>query len=432
MIAEGMNVEYKREYVDDVKQAVIAFANCDGGDIVIGVDDDGHVRGVSDADDVMLRVTNAIRDAIRPDVTMFVTCTCETMSKRRVVRISVRRGTARPYYLHGKGVRPEGVFVRQGASTVPASDAAILAMIKETSGDSYESARSIAQELTFEASAARSADAGLDFGAAQMRTLKLIGDDGAFTDLAFLLSDQCTHTMKLALFEGSEKTVFKDRREITGSLFTQLDGAFEFIDKHNRTRADFPGLARVDTRDYPIEALREALLNAVVHRDYSFSGPALVSMFDDRIEFVTIGGLVRGISMSDVMLGVSALRNPNLANVLYRLRFIEGYGTGIMKINECYRDFERKPKIEASDNAFKITLPNVNFGREQAGRVHRASAREEVVVDLCRKNGSVMRRDVQSALGVSQATAGIILREMTERGTLIKEGAGRMVRYYMK
>ena len=116
-----------------------------------------------------------------------------------------------------------------------------------------------------------------------MRTLHLIGDDEMYTNLAFLLSEQCTHMIKLAVFEGSKKSVFKDRRERSGSLLEQMEEAFDYIERYNRTRAEFSGLDRLDMRDYPPEAIREALLNAIVHRDYSFSGAALISIFEDRI-----------------------------------------------------------------------------------------------------------------------------------------------------
>lgn len=336
MLIENKTTELKREYVDDIKNTVIAFANCDGGTLYIGVNDDGSVCGVDNVDDVMLRVTNAIRDAVRPDVTMFVECRNEVVDEIPVVCVTVQRGTARPYYLHSKGIRPEGVYVRQGASTVPATDAAILSMIKETSGDSYEAARSLNQQLTFEKATAFFRKRKVAFGKTQMRTLHLIGEDDTYTNLAFLLSDQCSHTLKLAVFEGSKKTVFKDRQELTGSLLEQLEEAFAYIERYNRTRAEFSGLDRVDLRDYPPEAVREALLNAIVHRDYAFSGSTLISIFEDRIEFVTIGGLVKGITLEDVKLGVSVLRNQHLANIFYRLRLIEAYGTGILKINESY------------------------------------------------------------------------------------------------
>ena len=441
MLVEGKTVELKREYVDDIKKTAAAFANCDGGTVYIGIDDDGSICGVPDADATMLRVTNALRDGIRPDMMMFVDCRYTDMNGKAVVTVSVQRGTARPYYLRDKGIRPEGVYVRQGASTVPASDAAILNMIRETSGDSYEAARSINQQLTFEHCSAFFKKRELDLGPQQMRTLNMIGKDGTFTNLAFLLSEQCTHTIKLAVFEGSKKSVFKDRTELSGSLLEQLEAAFDYIDRYNRTRAEFQGLDRLDSRDYPVVAVREALLNAIIHRDYSFSASTLISIFDDRIEFVSIGGLVKGMSLDDIMLGVSALRNQNLANIFYRLRLIEAYGTGILKINESYSDSSIKPSIEATSNAFKIILPNLNYAKENGSNTEEASRpltsvskkaeRVETVVNLCRKNGFIVRKDIEQALCVSQATAILLLREMVADGLLTKKGAAKTLRYYL-
>ena len=197
MFTENKTTEFKRKYVDDIKNTIIAFANCDGGTLYIGVDDDGTVCGVDDIDDTMLRVTNAIRDAVRPDITMFVECHNDVINQKPVVCVTVQRGTARPYYLQRKGIRPEGVYVRQGASTVPATDASIISMIKETSGDSYEAARSLNQQLTFHKAADFFKKRKIEFGKSQMRTLHMIGEDNTYTNLAFLLSEQCTHMIKL-------------------------------------------------------------------------------------------------------------------------------------------------------------------------------------------------------------------------------------------
>lgn len=440
MLIENKVIEFKREYVDDIKNIIISFANCDGGTLYIGINDDGSVCGVDNVDDTMLRVTNAVRDAIRPDMTMFIECRNEIMDEKNVVCVFVQRGTARPYYLHSKGIRPEGVYVRQGASTVPASTSAILKMIKETCGDSYEKARSINQNLTFDKTTAFFKKRNIVFEKSKMRTLHLIGDDDTYTNLAYLLSERCSHTIKLAVFEGSEKTIFKDRIELSGSLLEQLEAAFEYINRYNRTRAEFSGLERLDMKDYPIEAVREALLNTIVHRDYSFSGSTLISIFEDRIEFVTIGGLVKGILLEDIKLGVSVLRNQYLANVFYRLKLIEAYGTGILKINESYNNYLVKPLIETTENAFKVTLPNTNYHKEnkpkentQNNSKNYLSEKEErinKILEICRQKGFVVRKDIEAKLGVSQATAILLLRELVNDGVLLKIGKAKSLRYF--
>jgi len=438
MLTESKTEELKREYVDDIKKTITAFANTDGGQIFIGVEDDGTVCGVSKPDDVMQQVTNSTRDSIRPDITLFTECSVDVIEDKNVVVVRVQRGTSRPYYLAGKGLRPEGVFVRQGSSTVPATETAILNMIKETSGDCYENARSLNQQLTFEKTAAFFAKRDVSFESAQMKTLNLIGADNMYTNLALLLSDQCAHTVKLAVFEGSKKAIFKERREFSGSLLQQLDDAYQFIDLYNKTRSEFEGLNRIDMRDYPPEAIREALLNAVVHREYSYSGSTLISIFDDRTEFVTIGGLVKGISFNDIMLGVSVLRNQHLANVFYRLKLIEAYGTGILKILECYESEDPKPQIEVSDNAFKITLPNTNAVRSIPSQYMSLkepviSEKKEQVLQLFAKRDFFARKDVEAALDVSQATAIALLREMVEDGLIEKSAhGGNRTKYIIK
>lgn len=435
---EGKNIEFKRQYTDDIKYAVLAFANTEGGTLYIGINDDGSVEGVENPDAVMLQVMNMIRDNIRPDITVSVDCSTELMENKHVVVLIIQRGVARPYYLANKGIRPAGVYVRQGASSVPASETAILQMIKESSGDVYEEARSLNQNLTFKEAEAYFAKKHLQFGDAQKRTLQLISADGTYSNLGMLLSDQCISIIKLAVFEGSKKTVFHDRKELSGSLFKQLEDAYAYINQFNYTRSEFPGLERVDTRDYPPEAVREALLNAVIHREYGIGGPTLISIFDDRIEFVTIGGLVKGLSLADIKLGVSMLRNKNLANVFYRLHLIEAYGTGLLKIDECYADCAVKPQLLATDNAFKLVLPNINFAAKRvknyslADESKTASKKEEryqIVLELARKNSLVTRSMIEKALHVSTSTAVLVLKKLLQMGLLKKYGEGRNVSY---
>ncbi|MDO5150977.1 MAG: putative DNA binding domain-containing protein [Oscillospiraceae bacterium] len=423
---ENNNTEFKREFVDEIKKTVIAFANTAGGKIYIGIDDDGRTVGVSDPDGVMLKCSNAIRDAIRPDVTMFVNYGVETRGHKHVVVVGVQRGTSVPYYLESKGIRPAGVYVRQGASSVPASETAILKMIKETDGDKYENLRSIQQELTFTAAEKEFDTDGVLFNEHTMRTLKLISEDGVYTNLGLLLSDQCPHTIKAAVFEGTNKCIFKDRAEFTGSLLEQINSVYEYVNRYNRTRSEFEGLHRIDIRDYPIEAIREALLNAVVHRDYAFSASILVSIFDDRIEIVSIGGLVRGITQDEIFMGLSVQRNESLANVFYRLSLIEAFGTGIPKIFRLYEDYNVKPTIETSENAFKITLPNTVSPREVKHEQKPDNSPDDSdILSPFRKKGEVTRSEIEKSANISQASASRIVRRLVAEGKLTKTGNGK-------
>ena len=434
---ETETVELKSIVMDDIKKEIIAFANCDGGTVYVGVADDGTVLGIENADECALQISNMVRDAVKPDVTMFIhyeTLDCEG---KAVVAVNIQRGTNRPYYLAKKGLRPEGVYVRQGYSSVPATDTAIRQMIKETDGDSFENMRSINQALTFEATKKEFEKRNVAFGQPQMQTLKIVSADGIYTYLGLLLSEQCPHTIKAAVFEGTNQNVFKDRREFSGSLMQQLNEVYDYIDFHNQTHATFQKLLRIDTRDYPEVAVREALLNSLVHRDYSFRASTLISIYEDRIEFVSIGGLLPGLELDDLMMGVSVCRNPHLANVFYRLQLIEAYGTGMKKIMGAYADAPVQPKIMTTNNAFKIILPNVNAVQKAAKApeeiektaVPISDPNKEKILRFLTEHQVITRKEAQALLEVSQSTAGRVLKSMVDNGQLKQLGGSRTTRY---
>lgn len=448
-VFENLDLEFKEIYVPELKKDIVAFANTEGGSLYIGIRKDGVVVGVDDPDDVMLRVASGLKDGIRPDIMPFVKIQNIERDGKSVVEVAVEIGTGRPYYLQDKGLKPSGVYVRKGSASQPLSDEGIREMILESSGKSYEKCRSMNQELTFTVFQKEMAARNMESGITQMRTLRMIDENGLFTNLALLLSDQCEHTIKVAIFQGIEKTVFRDRKEFSGSLLHQLNEIYHMIDMFNKTMATFSGLNRTDKRDYPEDAVRESLLNCIVHRDYSFSGSTLINLYDDRIEFVSLGGLVSGLSMEAVLMGVSQSRNPNLAAVFYRMRLIESYGTGIGKIQRLYKN-ESTPIFETAKGVFRVVLPNCNdntvsdnvshhttikieevmktetevISGTKATVVH-SSDSMELVYRLAKEKGQIKRKDVENLLDVKSTRAYVILNTMVEEGRLRINGTGR-------
>ncbi len=425
---ESETVELKSEIVPDICKEVIAFANTQGGILYIGVQNDGTVIGIDNTDTAQLRLNNMIRDSIKPDVTMFIRYEAMMVEGKQILAVTVQKGTDRPYYLGSKGLKPSGVYVRNGTSTDPSTDTAIRKMIKETDGDSFEEMRSLEQNLTFLVADEQFTKCKVAFDIAKQKTLGLMSADGVYSNVGLLLSDQCTTTIKAATFSGKDQSEFQDRREFTGSLFRQMEELYGYLDLRNQTRATFDGLYRTDTRDYPEEALREALMNSLVHRDYSFSASTLVSVYDDRVEFVSVGGLPTGIALEDIMLGLSVCRNPKLAAVFYRLKLIEAYGTGIPKIMKAYAGTDLEPKVEVTSNAFKITLPNRNA--TVTATVPRGD--EAKILAFLNDHDYVVRSDVDSLLKVSQATANRLLKRMVAEGLLYQDGSGRNTKYRKK
>ena len=223
----------------------------------------------------------------------------------------------------------------------------------------------------------------------------------------------------------------------------QMNDVYDFIDFHNQTRATIERLLRIDVRDYPEIAVREALLNLLVHRDYSFSASALISIYADRIEFVSIGGLMPGIDLEDIMIGISICRNQDLANVFYRLHLIEAYGTGMGKIMRAYEGMKEKPSIETTKNAFKIILPNINekyetgkFSAPKAESITSSTVRaekilsnEERVLEYTQSHGTITRNDVIELLEVSTSTASRVIRKMVKSNLLKQNGKARNTNY---
>lgn len=371
---------------------------------------DAFIKGASekldDPDATALQISNMVRDAIKPDITMFLHYETLEENGKKIVAVDIQRGTDRPYYIAKKGMRPEGVYARQGYLAVPATDAAIRQMIKETDGDRFEAMRSMNQELTFETTEKEFQLRKIEFGTQQMRTLKLIDQDGLYSNLAMLLSDQCVHTIKVAVFQGKDQTVFKDRREFAGALMKQMNDVYDYIDFHNQTHATIEKLLRIDVRDYP------------------------------------------EIDLEDVMAGISVCRNQDLANVFYRLHLIEAYGTGISKIIGAYADEEEKPVIETTRNAFKIILPNINAMREKVRisepeakeenpgtnkeDTQELSSEEEQVLEYAGKHEDFTKNDVVSLLKVSASTAARVIRGLVERNFLKRNGKARNTYYTLQ
>jgi ATP-dependent DNA helicase RecG len=296
-------------------------------------------------------------------------------------------------------------------------------MIKLSDGDKFETARSLTQQLTWGAAAEEFARCGVEFGEGQKRTLGIVGADGLHTNLGLLLSDQCAHTIKFAVWSGVGKGEFKTRKEVEGSVLKQMRSAFDFLSLSNNLAATFSGLDRIEQYDYPEEAVREAMLNAIVHRDYAFSGSIIVNIYDDRMEFVSLGGLVGGLRAEDLFMGVSQPRNEKLANVFYRLRHIEAYGTGLPRIMRFYEGFAVKPEISATHGAFMLTLPNMNHARPLgAGRGQKPQ--HKVVLDYLKDNPFITNEIVQEILSVKQTRAYAVMREMASEGLIVKQDNG--------
>ncbi len=444
---ESQTVEFKREVCANFCREVVAFANSEGGTIYVGVEDDGSVCGVDDADATMLRIAGMIESNVEPDVRRYVHMQVQEVEGKAVVSVEVEEGDRKPYCIAQKGYTPAGVYIRMGTSCSHASNELIRAMILDSDGNAFEGQRCREQNLTFAAAAAVFEGAGIPFAPENMRTLGICGPDGCFTNLGLLLSDQNPFEVRCAVYDGQTPPVFLGRKEFSGSVLKQIDDVLDYFDLVNKVSSHFEGYRRADQRDYPPESLREAFLNCMVHRDYGYNGPVILNFFPDRAQFVSIGGLVKGFTVDDVQHGVSSMRNPKLGAILYRLRLIEGYGTGLPTILASYDRTGCEPILDPAPNSFVIALPNLNYGKptERNAGVGAAcirrpytvreavislrTSKEDALVELAHSVDEFSRQQAEEYLSAGRDAVLAAINRLVSNGVLEKCGNTRATRY---
>ncbi|MDR1041178.1 MAG: putative DNA binding domain-containing protein [Deltaproteobacteria bacterium] len=429
MYKESMTEVLCPQITEDIKRNVIALVNSRGGSVYVGINNKGDIVGLADPHTELSRIEGMISEEIKPDVTQFIQTKIEQINDIHVILITVKTGTQRPYFLADKGLGPEGVFVRLGSSSMPATKSSIFKMISDTDGEKFENQRSIFQNLTFLAVEEEFSQKNLPFGKSEMEEFGLLNSNKLYTNLALLLSDQCEHAIQVTVLPDTNQKGYQTRREFNGSLLGQMKKAYRFLDINNFKRMSFSGLYRIDFRDYPEIAIFESLLNAVIHRDYSTNWNMLIKVFSDRIEFVSPGSLLGGIKIEEIIKGFSASRNPGLAKFFYGLSFNEGYGLGIPRIFEAYDDCPLTPKILVSKNVFRMILPNT-YTVTPKNPVRGLPSPEETLMRTVYEQGSINLIQAGRILGLSQSSTSLVLDKMIELGKLKRKGESDNLQYY--
>ena len=419
---ESEKLELKVQYTTEIKKEIVAFLNSDGGTLIIGIDDNGKVIGVDNAKDIIERISLMIHEAIKPDASLICSAGEYEEDGKNIVKVVIGRGVKKPYYIYEKGLKPSGVYIRINNTSQQASEYAIKQMIIASEDKSFESLPSTTQDLTFDYLESAFKRAKIEL---KPKTLGFIDANGSYTNLALLLSDECPFSIKAAVFDSDDKSRFLDRKEFEGSLIRQADEVYEYLNLNNKTRSEYNGLLREDKTEYNQLVLREGLLNAIIHRDYSLNGSILISIYKNRIEYVSIGGLVSGMTYEDMMLGVSRSRNERLANVFFKLKYVEAYGTGIEKIQGDYERTGLEPRFEVSDNGFLLVLPNKTY-IEEAKKIR---TDKELVYAFIAKRGRVTRAEVQEELGFKLTKTRNILLQLEQDGKIERYGNGKGVFY---
>jgi len=426
--------ELKSILTKDIKKEIIAFANTNGGKIYIGINDDGSIVGLSNAEKDLEALTGMINEGIKPSLIEYTQISIKQLEDHNIIVIDIQSAPNKPYYLADKGLKPSGVYLRHGSSSIQASDEIIKRMIFEHSGLRFEEMLSKEQNLTFDYLEKIFKDNNINLEKGKYKLLNITNENDKYTNLGLLLSDQCPYTIKCAIFNGTNKIEFRDRKEFRGSVLKQVDDLFEYFELFNKISGKIVGLQRIDTRDYPTYSLREGLLNAVIHRSYYFDSSILITLYDNKFEIISMGGLIDGITIEEIFKGISSSRNPNLANIFYRLGYVESFGTGIGRIMDSYEKYDKKPVFDATTNTFSITLPNVNYQDNSNNNISPSStslSQEEKVIKYITENSRINRNDVENLLNISKTRAYEILKLMLKKDLIKKEGVGKSI-YYVR
>ena len=411
-------LEFKETITNTFLKTVSAFSNYDGGEILFGVDDDGNIKGLSDVKQACLDIENKINDSISPQPNY----TLEIQNNEQTIKLSVKSGLQKPYLYKSKA------YKRNDTATIEVDTLEFSRLVLEGKNIRFEELPCKDQELSFEIlqSNLKEKIQIETFNKDTLKTLNLYDDVNGFNNAAGLLADK-NH------FPGIDIVKFGENISIIQKRITfENTSVLDIYEKALSVFRDYyqyeviQGADRKMVEKIPEAAFREAIANALIHRVWDVDLQIRVSMFDDRIEVVSPGGLPSGITEDEYLSGkLSVLRNRNLANVFYRLGFVEIFGTGITRIKQIYSEASVKPSFEVSENAIQIVLPiyeeNANLTED-----------EKVVYKLLSRNMLKSMSEIAPYISFGKSKTTKLLKDMEQKGVIAIEGKGKGTKYRIK
>lgn len=336
---ESNRIEFKREIDkgDKLEKAVVSFLNYNGGgEIYIGVTDDGGVFGVSDVDGDQRKIADRLGNNIRPKTLGLFDVVTEKADGENIIRIIISSGMQKPYYIRKKGMTPEGCFIRVGASAQPMTEAMIERMLQHRQANSLSMTAVPRQKLTFEQLHIYYNEHGLKLNEKFEENLDMRTGDGAYNMLAYLLADNNGASIKVAKYAGTNKIDLIENEEYGyRCLITAIYRVLDKFAVENKTYAKITSRNRLERKLVNPVAFQEAYINAVVHNDYNLGWP-VVEFYSDRVTITSTGGLVEGLSEEDFFNGRSMLRNRELMRVFKDVELVEMLGSGMQRILQVY------------------------------------------------------------------------------------------------
>ena len=415
---ETRTLEFKETITNTFLKTVSAFSNYDGGTIFFGVDDDGNIKGLPDVKQACLDIENKINDSItpQPDYTL------EVQNNDQTIKLTVKSGLQKPYLYKSKA------YKRNDTATIEVDTLEFSRLVLDGKNIRFEELPCKDQELSFEILHRKLKETVRieNFDKDTLKTLNLYDDVNGFNNAAGLLADK-NHFPGIDIVKFGENISIIQKR----STFENIS-VLEVYEKAIEVFRDYYQYEVIQSTDrkkmekIPEAAFREAIANALIYRVWDVDSQIRVSMFDDRIEIVSPGGLPSGITEEEYLSGkLSVLRNRNLANVFYRLGFVEIFGTGITRIKQLYAEALIKPDFEVSENAIKIVLPifekNADLTKD-----------EIIIYKLLSKTMLKPISEVAPYVPFGKSKTTKLLKEMCQKGVITVEGKGKGTKYIIR
>ena len=440
-IQENNRIEFKSKLNDKLEREVVAFLNYhEGGVIYIGVDDSGNAVGVPDIDDTQLRISNRIRDNIQPATLGLYDVVVEQWQGTDVIKIIISSGSEKPYYLRSKGMSESGYFLRTGSGIQPMPEDMIKELFSKRTRNSLSKIVSPRNDLTFEQLKIYYEERNLKLNSQFKQSLELLTNEGNLNYVAYLLADENATSIKVAKYAGTNKIELIENEEYGYcSLIKAAKSVLNKFEIENITKTKITSKERMDRKLVDSVALREAVINAIVHNDYSSEVPPLFEIFSDRIVITSYGGLIEGLSEEEFFGCCSKPRNRELMRVFKDVGLVEQLGSGMERILAAYD----KSIFEFSKNFMKVTFKYdkkaaIKSGDKKAaiksGDKRSSKKYEEqraAVIAYIAENKSVKSEELIDVLGVKISRVKVILSRMVDEKIIVAEGGNRNRVYKM-
>lgn len=303
-------------------------------------------------------------------------------------------------------------------------------MIQQNSGnDEFDSEEARKQNLTFDNLENRAKQRKIKFSP---KALRMLNNSHLYNNAALLVSDQNPYVAKAAVYQGTSVMEFQDKQEFSGALTGQIDNLLNYISLNNKTRIWFTGAPqRKERKDYPDEAIREAVVNAFAHRDYLLHSFIKIEFFADRMEILSPGGIPDGLTLEEIKDGMTAVRNPQLVHILDKMNYIENYGTGINRMFKAYNGTGVQPEFKVTSHMFKVTFPNLNY-QEKTDKVDNDLSDEDRIIMLLEEKGAISKSEIQEALNLSDYSSRKLLLKLRKENKVEKLGGSFNTKYKLR